>query len=85
MRTTQIGKHKVEVYDSIDALPVLRFHAFNKMMLVDSGIGSDLNDWDAHAERVIRFIMSDDKDASLSYKFKGSAFCRSSCPDGSRP
>lgn len=65
MRTTHIGKHKVEVYDSIDALPVLRFQAFNKMMLVDSGIGSDLNDWDAHAERVIRFIMSDDKESAI--------------------
>ena len=65
MKTTQIGKHKVEIYDSIDALPVLRFHAFNKMMLVDSGIGSDLNDWDAHAERVIRFIMSDDKESAI--------------------
>ena len=65
MKTTQIGKHKVEIYDSIDALPVLRFHAFNKMMLVDSGIGSDLNDWDAHAERVIRCIMSDDKESAI--------------------
>ena len=65
MRTTEIGGHKVEIYDSIDALPVLRFHAFNKMILVDSGIGSDLNDWDAHAERVIRFIMSDDKESAI--------------------
>lgn len=65
MRTAQLGNHTVELYDGIDALPVLRFHAFNKMMLVDAGIGSDLNDWDAHAERVIRFITSDDKENAV--------------------
>lgn len=65
MKTAQIAGHTVELYDSIDALPILRFHAFNKMMLVDSGVGSDLNDWDAHAERVVRFIMSDDKDCAI--------------------
>ena len=65
MRTVQIGRHTVELYDSIDTLPVLRFHAYNKMILVDAGIGSDLNDWDSHAERVIRFITSDDKESAI--------------------
>lgn len=65
MRTVQIGRHTVELYDSIDTLPVLRFHAYNKMILVDAGIGSDLNDWDSHAERVIRFITTDDKESAI--------------------
>jgi hypothetical protein len=56
MRTIQIGKLKVEIYDSMDELPVLRFHKYNKMLLVDSGIGSDMVDFDNHVERAIRFI-----------------------------
>ena len=65
MKTIQTPKHRVEIYDSIDSLPILRYQAFNKMLLVDAGIGSDLSDWDAHVERVIRFIMSDDKDSAI--------------------
>ena len=65
MKTTKIGGHTVELYDGIDTLPVLRFHAFNKMMLIDTGIGSDLSDWDAHAERVIRFIMNKDSESAI--------------------
>ena len=57
MKTAKIGGHEVELYDGIDTLPVLRFHAFNKMMLIDSGIGSDLSDFDAHAERVDGFFI----------------------------
>lgn len=56
MRKTKIGKRAVVLYDSIDELPILRFHAYNKMLLIDAGIGSDLRDWDAHIEKTIRFI-----------------------------
>lgn len=65
MKTAKIGGHEVELYDGIDTLPVLRFHAFNKMMLIDSGLGSDLSDFDAHAERVIRFIMAKDSESAI--------------------
>lgn len=56
MRTTTIGKRAVVLYDSIDELPILRFHAYNKALLIDAGVGSDLNDWDTHIEKTIRFI-----------------------------
>lgn len=56
MRTTTIGKRAVVLYDSIDELPMLRFHAYNKALLIDAGVGSDLNDWDTHIEKTIRFI-----------------------------
>lgn len=58
MRTIQLGKHSLEIYDSIDALPVARFHKYNKMLLVDAGVGSDLADFDSHIERAIRFCRS---------------------------
>lgn len=56
MRTVKIGELTVELFDSIDELNVCRFHKYNKMLLVDSGIGSDLVDFDNHVERAMRFI-----------------------------
>lgn len=44
MKKIKIGNINLELYDSIDDLPIKRFYKFNKFMLVDSGIGSDLND-----------------------------------------
>lgn len=58
MKTTSLGKHEIELYDSIDELPIIRFQKYNKMLLVDSGIGSDLADFDNHIERAIRFCRS---------------------------
>lgn len=62
MRTTKIGKLEVELYDAIDELPIIRFHAYNKALLIDAGIGSDLADWDAHIEKVIRFLRTKKND-----------------------
>lgn len=55
MRTIKIGLKSVELFDAIEELPIGRFHKFNKMVLVDAGIGSDLSDFDNHIERAIRF------------------------------
>lgn len=56
MKKVKLGNHSLEIYDSIDELPMKRFHKFNKMMLVDSGVGSSLSDADAHLERIKAFI-----------------------------
>lgn len=55
MKTIKLGKHTVEIYDNIEMLPIVRFQKFNKLMLVDSGLGSDLSDFDSHIEKAIRF------------------------------
>lgn len=55
MKTIKVGLKSVEIYDAIEELPISRFHKFNKMVLVDAGIGSDLADFDNHIERAIRF------------------------------
>ena len=60
MKSVTIGKHKVELYDAIDELPMARFHKYNKMLLIDSGIGSDMADVDRHLERVVLFINNKD-------------------------
>lgn len=62
MKTAKIGKHIVEYYDSIEDLPIVRFHKYNKMLLIDAGLGSDLTDFDAHIEKAVAFIQSGDKD-----------------------
>lgn len=56
MRKIKIGKLDVELYDAIDELPVIRFHKYNKMLLIDSGIGSDLQDFDNHIEKATRYM-----------------------------
>ena len=57
MVTVEIGKHKVEMYDSIDELPIERFHKYQKLLLIDSGIGSDIKAFDERTEKARRFIM----------------------------
>ena len=59
MREVKVGKHKVVLYNSIEELPMARFHKYNKMMLVDAGLGSDLNAVDGHIERAVAFIKND--------------------------
>jgi len=63
MRTEKIGRNVVEIYDSIDELPIKRFHKFNKYLLVDSGIGSDLNDINRHIGRISKYIGKDNDSA----------------------
>ena len=59
MREETIGKHKVKIYDSIDELPIARFHKYNKYLLIDSGVGSDLEDADGKFVRAIKFVKTD--------------------------
>lgn len=58
MKNAKIGKHNVEIYDSIEDLPSVRFHKYNKFLLIDAGIGSDLSDVDGHIEKAIAYSRS---------------------------
>lgn len=58
MRTIELAGKKVEIYDDIESLPITRFHKYNKMLLVDSGIGSDMSDFDRHIEKAMSFAKS---------------------------
>jgi hypothetical protein len=57
MQTLKIGKHRVEIYDTIDELPIVRFHKYQKMLLVDAGVGADINAFDRRIEKARRFLM----------------------------
>lgn len=64
MKEIKLGKHLVKLYDDIADLPIRRFHKYNKLLLVDAGIGSDLADFDAHIEKVVRYINDGEKEAA---------------------
>ena len=64
MKEVELNEHKVRLYDSIDDLPMVRFHRYNRMILVDAGIGSDISDFDSHVERVVRYIRKNDLDSA---------------------
>lgn len=53
MRNIKLAGMDVELYDAIEELPILRFHKYNKMLLVDAGVGSDLADFDRHIEKAV--------------------------------
>ena len=57
MVTVKIGKHTIEMYDAIDELPIVRFHKYQKMLLIDAGIGADISAFDQHIEKTRRFLM----------------------------
>lgn len=57
MVTVKIGKHTVEMYDTIEDLPIVRFHKYQKLLLIDAGIGADINAFDQRIEKTRRFLM----------------------------
>lgn len=65
MVTKVIAGHKVAVYDSIDELPMVRFHKYQKYLMIDSGVGSDLRSFDERAERIRRFLMNNEPDKAI--------------------
>lgn len=57
MTTTKIGNHTVEYYDAIDELPIVRFHKYQKLLLIDAGVGSDISAFDQRMEKTRRYLM----------------------------
>ena len=58
MVTFEIGKHTVEMFDGIEELPIVRFHKYQKLLLIDAGIGSDIASFDQRIEKTRRFLMA---------------------------
>lgn len=58
MVTLKIGKHTIKIYDSIDELPIVRFHKYQKFLLIDSGIGGTIAQFDQRIEKTRRFLMA---------------------------
>ena len=62
MVTERIGTHTVEYYDTIDELPIVRFHKYQKLLLIDAGVGADITAFDQRIEKARRFIMAGKND-----------------------
>ena len=65
MKELKFGKHSVELHDDISQLPVKRYHVFNRMLLVDAGIGGDITDFDRHIERVMAYNRKEQRENLL--------------------
>lgn len=60
-----MNKKIVQVYDSIDEMPIINFQKYNKYLLIDSGIGSDADDIDAHIVKIAKYIKSNNNRKAL--------------------
>lgn len=58
MKTVNILGKKIELYDAIEDLPIVRYNKYNKMLLIDAGVGSDIADIDRHIEKAMRYARS---------------------------
>ena len=65
MKNLLINKKIVQVYDSIDEMPIINFQKYNKYLLIDSGIGSDADDVDAHIVKIAKYIKSNNSKKAL--------------------
>lgn len=65
MKKLSINKKVVCVYDSIDEMPIMNFQKYNKYLLIDSGIGSDSDDIDAHIIRIAKLIKAGSNEKAL--------------------
>ena len=65
MKSLLINKKIVRVYDSIDEMTIINFQKYNKYLLIDSGIGSDADDIDAHIIKIAKFIKANNSKKAL--------------------
>lgn len=65
MKKVIINGKILKIYDSIDELPILNFQKYNKYILIDSGIGSDIDDIDKHILKLSKLIKTDINNAAI--------------------
>ena len=65
MKTIHLPGKVIKVYDSIDEMPIVNFQKYNKYLLIDSGIGSDTDDIDAHIAKIAKYIKANDAKNAL--------------------
>lgn len=65
MKQIKLQGHTLKLYDSIDEIPVVNFQKYNKCVLIDSGIGSDIDAIDSHIVNIAKFLQANDKTKAL--------------------
>lgn len=56
MKEVKINKHTLLVYSSIDEIPIINFHKYNKYLMFDSYVGSSVADVYSHINKAIQLI-----------------------------
>lgn len=59
MRTITHNGNRLELYDSIEEMPITRFMGFNRSIMIDSGIGSDFQAFSAKVQTILGFIANE--------------------------
>jgi hypothetical protein len=69
MRIIKIGKvlpTKIELYDTCKEMPVTRYNELQKLMLIDVGIGSTVEDFNLRFSKLQSYVEAEKKDESLN-------------------
>lgn len=62
MKEIGLNGNYLKVHDSIDEIPIVKFQAYNRFLLIDAGIGGDIESADQHYTRMIRYAEKRDFD-----------------------
>lgn len=62
MLNIKLNGHYLEMYDSIDELPFWRFQEYNRAVMIDSGLGSDIAAIDRHINMARRYNAAGEKE-----------------------
>lgn len=65
MKKILLNNRVIEVYDSIEELPIVNFQKYNKYLLIDSGVGSDIDSIDEHIVKIAKFIKKEDSQKAM--------------------
>ena len=66
MKTENVGGHRLTLYESMDEMPIRNFNKLNKYLLIESGIGSNLQDFDKHFEKLALMIEAGEKEKAAN-------------------
>lgn len=65
MRTLDLNGMEIKIYDDIDELPIINFQKYNKYIMLDAGLGSDVDSIDRHIVNIAKLINANDKKKAM--------------------
>ena len=58
--------HRIELYDNIDEIPIINFSQLEKNLIIESGVGASIQDFDQRLNHLTQFISTNHKDKALN-------------------
>lgn len=65
MKTVSLANRTIKLYDSIDEMSIENFQRYNKYVITDAGLGSDIDSVDEHIVQVAKLINAGDKKKAM--------------------